>query len=157
MQTYHPDICSQTIQGLAQSGLEILLPDTLPHFSTVCSTIPDESPVEALSERLKYLIVNHGQLPDTTFFIRVNNLSLVSLGIYDQDILVVDRSLKPDHKKIVITLLNGEFLVGRFIKQKESHGKFLWNTGNLDYPLLHLHERQGLDIWGVVILVIHAL
>lgn len=157
MHTYQPEICSSTIQGLAQSGLVVLHPDTLPPFFSTDNRTPIESPIEPLAQRIKELIVNNVVYPDTTFFVRVNNHSLVGLGIHDQDILIVDQSLKPDHKNTVIAQLNNEFLIGSFIKRRKGHGQFLWNTGNLDYPLLHLHENQGMNIWGVVILTIHTL
>ena len=38
-------------------------------------------------------------------------------GIFDGDILIVDRSLKLQNGKIIVAILNGELLVRRFHKK----------------------------------------
>src|SRR5688500_8345339 len=51
-----------------------------------------------------------------TFFMRVCGNSMINAGIYDGDIAIVDRSLKPQNGKIVIAVIDGEMLIRRYEK-----------------------------------------
>jgi len=75
------------------------------------------------------------QRPDTTFMLKVEGMSMRDAGILPDDILVVDRSIKATHNKIVIAAVDGELTVKR-----------LFHRGGL----IKLHESE-LVIWGVVI------
>ena len=45
--------------------------------------------------------------PEATFFLRVKGDSMIGAGIHDGDLLVVDRSLEPNHGRVVIAVLDG--------------------------------------------------
>jgi DNA polymerase V len=49
--------------------------------------------------------------PAATFFVRVEGESMIEAGIFHNDILVVDRSVKPTHGDIVVAHIDGEFTV----------------------------------------------
>ena len=49
--------------------------------------------------------------PAATFFVRVEGESMIEAGIFHNDILVVDRSVKPVHGDIVVAQVDGEFTV----------------------------------------------
>jgi DNA polymerase V len=49
-----------------------------------------------------------------TFFMRVSGSSMINAGIYDGDIVIVDRSIKPANGKIVIAVIDGEMLIRRY-------------------------------------------
>ena len=70
------------------------------HISTVSAGFP--SPADNyIEEKLnlnKHLIKNK----ESTFFVRVSGNSMINVGIFDNDILVVDRSLTPIKQSIVI-------------------------------------------------------
>ena len=51
-----------------------------------------------------------------TFFMRVRGEAMIGAGIHDGDVVIVDRSLKPDSGKVIIASLNGEMLIRRFEK-----------------------------------------
>jgi len=51
----------------------------------------------------------------STFLIRVQGKSMSSIGIYDGDLLVVDRSLNPKNFSTVIANVNEELVVKTFI------------------------------------------
>jgi DNA polymerase V len=53
-----------------------------------------------------------------TFIIRVQGKSMSSVGIYDGDLLIVDKSLKPKNLSTVIANVNDELVVKSFIKKK---------------------------------------
>jgi DNA polymerase V len=90
----------------------------------------------------------------TTFFVRVTGDSMVNVGIFPGDMLVVDRSLTPTYGKIVIALLNGEMTVKRLEKFKN---RLFLCAENDDYPDIKITEEDHFAIWGVVTNVIHSL
>ena len=49
--------------------------------------------------------------PAATYFVRVSGDSMEEAGILDNDILIVDRSIKPCHGDTVIASLDGAFTV----------------------------------------------
>ena len=51
-----------------------------------------------------------------TFVIRVQGKSMSSAGIYDGDLLIVDKSLKPKKFSTVIANVNEELIVKNFVK-----------------------------------------
>jgi DNA polymerase V len=79
---------------------------------------------------------------------------MTDAGIFDNDIIIVDRSLKPVHGKIIVTILNGEILVRRFHKNFSS--AFLLPE-NKRFKPINLGEFTNFSVWGVVTYVIHPL
>lgn len=73
-------------------------------------------------------------------------------GISSGDILVVDRSVEPKDRQIVVAMLDGDFTVKRF--RKRGDGVFLEAENNA-YPPIKVGENQELVIWGGVTFVIH--
>lgn len=89
-----------------------------------------------------------------TFFLRVKGESMIGAGIFDGDILVVDRSIKPQHGAIVVAALDGELTVKRL---SQASGKTALLPENPEFPPIHLKEGQELQIWGVVTNTIHTV
>ena len=84
---------------------------------------------------------------DATFFVRAKGNSMVGAGIFDGDLLVVDRSLTPSSGDIVIAVLDAELTVKRFIQRDEL---VILKPENPDFKEIILHEGQELQVWGVV-------
>ena len=74
--------------------------------------------------------------------------------IQDGDLLVVDRSLNPTHRSIVIAVVDGEFTVKRLYKRA---GRIRLLAENPDFAPIEFIDGQELLIWGVVTSVIHKL
>ncbi len=55
-----------------------------------------------------------------TFFFRMKGDAMKEAGIFDGDILIVDRSVKLVNGKVIVAILNGELLVRRFHKNFSS-------------------------------------
>ena len=68
--------------------------------------------------------------PNNVFFVRANGDSMVGAGIYDGDLLIVDRSKKKPNGKVVIASLNGEFTLKRLVQDR---GRFELQPENPDY------------------------
>ena len=56
-----------------------------------------------------------------TFIIRVQGKSMTNVGIYDGDLLIVDKSLNPKNFSTVIANVNEELVVKTLIKSKETN------------------------------------
>ena len=86
-----------------------------------------------------------------TFFMRVSGSSMINAGIYDGDVVIVDRSLKPQNGKIVIAVIDGEMLIRRYEKTMNSL-RLIPETTKLS-PI-DISEFMDFKIWGVVSWVI---
>lgn len=86
--------------------------------------------------------------PNATFMLKVEGESMKNVGILPDDILIVDRSKKAKHNKIVIAALDGELTVKR-LYQRGNKVKLM--PENDDYPDIEVSEHSNLVIWGVVI------
>ena len=86
-----------------------------------------------------------------TFIIRVQGKAMTNVGIYDGDLLIVDRSINPKNSSTVIANVNEELVVKTFIKGKNNN--YLASGPNK----IELSENPNVIIWGVVTYVIHKL
>ena len=91
---------------------------------------------------------------DATYFLRAKGQSMLGAGIHDGDVLVVDKSLEPQHGNVVIAVVDGEFTVKRLHRQG---GSVKLLAENPEYPDITFKEGQELEIWGVVTNVVHNL
>ena len=101
----------------------------------------------------KYLITH----PAATFLTRVIGDSMINAGIFENDILVVDRSIQAVDGKIVIAVSNGELTVKRL---KYNNGKSYLAAENDAYKPIEINIEKDTDsttIWGVVTSVIRKL
>lgn len=103
------------------------------------------------SERLNihdYIVEN-----DTaTYFIRVKGDSMQGAGIYDKDILVVDRSKEICSGKIIAAALNGCFTIKRLIIKNGIRSLF---SENSKYPPITITSECDFEVFGVVTYTIH--
>ena len=99
----------------------------------------------------RYLISHQA----ATFFIRVSGNSMVGAGIFPKDLLVVDRSLDPQEKDIVIAVIDGEFTLKRF---RTIDGVIHLCPENPQFPAIRITSDQlEFAIWGVVTSVVRKL
>lgn len=97
------------------------------------------------------LLIRHRE---ATFFLRVSGDSMRGAGIHNGDLLVVDRSIPAGHQKIVVAVLDGEFLVKRFIRRK---AKVWLLAENANYEPIEVTSEMDFQVWGVVTWVLHAV
>ena len=89
-----------------------------------------------------------------TFIIRVQGKSMTDVGIYDGDLLVIDRSLEPKNFSTVVANVHDELVVKNFIKSKDQN--FLSSGSNNTEDKIIIDEDSNVFIWGVVTYVIHS-
>ena len=97
----------------------------------------------------KLLIKNQA----STFLIRVGGDSMINIGIYEGDILIVDRSLDAKNKDIVIASIFDELTVKRLIFDIQGNPQL--KAENPLYSNIEIKNKEDLIIWGVVTSVIH--
>ena len=91
---------------------------------------------------------------EATFYVRAKGLSMVGAGIQDGDLLIVDRSLTPTHRSVVIAVVDGEFTCKRLYRRA---GRIRLIAENPEFPAIDFNDGQELQIWGVVTNVIHRM
>ncbi len=89
---------------------------------------------------------------ESTFFMRVGGDSMRGLGIFDGDLLVVDRSVPAAHGCVVIAVVDGEFTVKQLLHTPE--GKVL-RAAHPDYSDMPIGAEQDFSVWGVVTWNVH--
>ena len=90
-----------------------------------------------------------------TFIIRVQGKSMTDVGIYDGDLLVVDKSLKPKNFSTVIANIHDELVVKNFVKTKDE--QFLTSGSKKIEDKIIINNESDIFIWGVVTYVIHSV
>jgi DNA polymerase V len=95
-----------------------------------------------------------GKNKPATFFFRMRGNAMEGAGIFDNDILIVDRSLKANSGKIIVAALNGELMVRRL--QQSMAKAFLMPENNRHKPI-DLREYNDFVIWGVVVYSVHKV
>ena len=90
-----------------------------------------------------------------TFVIRVQGKSMTDVGIYDGDLLVVDKSLKPKNFSTVIANVHDELVVKSFVKEKDE--QFLTSGSNQIENKIIINSESDVFVWGVVTYVIHSV
>lgn len=92
---------------------------------------------------LNTFMVRH---PSATYFVKVSGDSMIEAGIFDGDMLVVDRSLKPQHGDIVIAAVDGEFTV----KELRTRPVLQLMPRNARYRPINIASEDALELFGVV-------
>jgi len=119
----------------------------IPLYSTkVAAGIPTmaDDHLEDSLDLNEYLVAH----PQSTFMLKVEGESMKDVGILPDDILIVDRSEKARHNKIIIAALDGELTVKRLYRKA---GELKLLPENPDYPEIEIRREADLVIWGVVI------
>ena len=91
---------------------------------------------------------------DATYLFRVKGDSMINVGIYENDILLVDRSINPKHDHIILAQLNNEFTVKKLYRRG---GIVKLIAENNIYPPRLIKEEDDLIAWGVVTYNLHKL
>ena len=90
-----------------------------------------------------------------TFIIRVQGKSMVDIGINDDDLLVVDKSINRKNFSTVIAHFHDELVVKSFVKEQDK--QFLTSGSKKFEDRILINEEADIFIWGVVTYVIHSV
>ena len=90
--------------------------------------------------------------PSATFFGRVNGNSMIGAGIYDGDILIIDKSLTPKKDSVLVCFIDGEFTIKKATK---IDGDLYLMPENKDFKPIRIDPESDFRLWGVVTYSIH--
>lgn len=132
---------SVTILGPVSTGGE-----KLPLYS---SRVPAGFPSPAADHIEKHISLD--ELFDIraphVYLVKIDGDSMQGAGIYDGDLVIVDRSLYAEHGDIVIAALNIETICKRLHMRDDI---VILMSENPHYPAQYVMEGDELAIWGVV-------
>lgn len=89
-----------------------------------------------------------------TFFMRVSGNSMINAGIFDGDIVIVDKSVKATNGKIVIAVIDGEMLIRRY-EQTMNRVRLVPECPRL--ASIEISEFMDWKVWGIVTCVIRLV
>ena len=92
--------------------------------------------------------------PQATFVMRARGDAMAGAGIWDGDVLLVDRAVSAVHGHLVVAKLDGELVCRRLIKLP---GMIALDTSEEPPVRLVCGEDRPLEVWGVVTTVIRQL
>lgn len=139
-----------TIISKVDSTSELPLPS---YSSKIRAGFP--SPADDYVEEMldiNQLLIQH---PSASYIVRVDNDadSMIGIGIFPSDYLVVDRSIEAANGDVVIAEVNGEFTV-----KELSLGEIVALVPRNDnYPIIKIGEGTELALFGVVVGVVRKM
>lgn len=92
--------------------------------------------------------------PSATFFMRVSGQSMRDIGIFEGDIVVIDKSLEAKNSDVVVAVINGDYTLKKLALSKNKPPKLL--ASNNAFEALEVSGNDEMSIWGVVTFVIRS-
>lgn len=142
--TIHLEVLGRVDQMVAPTPLPLVAGEVRAGFPS-----PADDYLEAELDLVSHLV----QHPSATFYARAKGDSMVNAGIYDGDLLIVDRSLEPRDGDVLVIAVDGEMTCKR-LGRIGSRPYLL--AGNDQYRPIPL-EGVECHVWGVVTHNVHAL
>lgn len=113
---------------------------------------PIETHVEEYVDLNRYLVEH----PEHTFMARAGGDSMQDAGIDKEDLLIIDRSLTPRHRDIVMADTGNDFTIKR-LHLHATHFELHPENMQADYPILKPQADEQWQIVGVVTSIIKTL
>ena len=121
---------------------------TIPVFDLVSSVRAGfPSPAEDLGAKridLAARLIKHHQ---ATFLMRARGDSMKDAGIFDGDVLLVDRAIPPRNGQVVVAVIDGEFVCKTLSMRA---GRIKLRAANPGFPDIVPTDSQTVEVWGVV-------
>ena len=89
--------------------------------------------------------------PQATYLLRVRGESMRDAGIFDNDVVMVDRAVTPRSGQVVVAVVDGEFVCKTLYQRA---GRIKLRAANVTFPDITPKDGQTLEVWGVVIAAI---
>lgn len=126
-----------------QPGISVELPEIKAGFPS-----PAQDYVENGIDLNRELVKN----PSSTFFGRARGTSMEGAGIYDGDLLIIDKSLEPYEGAVAVCYIDGEFTLKRIHFERDGGcvvAVWLQPENDSFHPIKVTEENQFI-IWGIV-------
>ena len=114
------------------------------------------SPASDVREKLDLakLLVRHS---DSTFFFRVDGVSMVDADMDEGDIIIVDRALEPYNDCKAVCIIDGEYTVKRVSISPGGVVLLPCNERNGRFRPIPVGPEDDFLIWGIVTYVIKKI
>ena len=124
-------------------GISVELPEIKAGFPS-----PAQDYVENGIDLNRELVKN----PSSTFFGRARGSSMEGAGIFDGDLLIIDKSLEPYEGAVAVCFIDGEFTLKRIHFEREGVKVVaVWlQPENDSYSPIKVTEENQFIIWGIV-------
>ncbi|WP_296687287.1 translesion error-prone DNA polymerase V autoproteolytic subunit [Flavobacterium sp.] len=85
---------------------------------------------------------------EATIYAKVKDNSMKNMGVYNGDLLIIDRSLEPENDKTALCYIDGKFTAKR-VKIEQN---VIWLiTENDDFEPIKVTQDNEFIIWGILI------
>lgn len=121
-------------------------------FATVRAGFP--SPAEDLGAKRIDLTAKLIKHPQATFLMKARGESMKDAGIFDGDVLIVDKAIQARNGHVVIAVIEGEFVCKTLSMRA---GRMKLKAANPGHPDIVPKDSQTVEIWGVVIHAIKSM
>ena len=124
-------------------GISVELPEIKAGFPS-----PAQDYVENGIDLNRELVKN----PSSTFFGRARGSSMEGAGIFDGDLLIIDKSLEPYEGAVAVCFIDGEFTLKRIHFEREgAQVVAVWlQPENDSYSPIKVTGENQFIIWGIV-------
>ena len=111
------------------------------------------SPAEDVREKLDLtrLLVRHSA---STFFFRIDGVSMVDADMDEGDIIIVDRDIDPYNGCKAVCFIDGEFTVKRVEMRPGGAVLLPCNAANTRFKPIPVGEDNDFQVWGIVTYII---
>lgn len=125
-------------------GISVELPEIKAGFPS-----PAQDYVENGIDLNRELVKN----PSSTFFGRARGNSMEGAGIFDGDLLIIDKSLEPREGAIAVCFIDGEFTLKRIHFEKhDGLVTAIWlQPENEQFTPIKVTQDNQFIIWGIVV------
>jgi DNA polymerase V len=82
--------------------------------------------------------------PHAMYSMRVKGQGALSFGIFNQDLLIIDTSRRPNPGELLVVALDGEFLLGKI----ESNGSIYLSTDTSTHTSSHTSTDASTHTWS---------
>ena len=123
-------------------GISVELPEIKAGFPS-----PAQDYVENGIDLNRELVKN----PSSTFFGRARGNSMEGAGIFDGDLLIIDKSLEPREGAIAVCFIDGEFTLKRIHFEKhDGQVTAIWlQPENEEFSPIKVTRDNQFIIWGI--------
>lgn len=129
------------------SSIPILIGDLRP--SSVQAGFP--SPAEDHMVQRVDLMAELIKHPQASFLLRIRGESMRDVGLFDGDVVLVDRAITPRSGHVVVAVVENEFVCKTL---QVRAGRIKLKAANPTYPEIVPKESQTVQVWVVVVAAI---
>ena len=94
--------------------------------------------------------------PESTFYARISGDSMRDAGIFNGDIVVIDRSLEAHNGDVIVACIDGEFTIKEYRFDEANQCAWLI-PHNQAYDKIKVTADNQFCIWGVITSCVHHL